>query len=167
MNPLLLSCGSLSWTENLTLCSYNWIEHPGLKRFYLAPHEIAELTAASGAEGKSSSVSTDTNKAESPVYLYIVVDWLGCLTWHKLHLKLFIQFRNLLAFQLLWNLWSLIRREPLTQLSLSRDCDRIYFCYQALYFHKTCRGIIMPLPPLFEISQWVQKLIEMDRQADK
>ena len=41
------------------------------------------------------------------------------------------------------------------------------FCYQALYFHKTCRGVIMPLASLFEISQWVQKLIEMDRQAER
>lgn len=168
MNLLSLSCGSLSWAQKITLCSYNWIEHIGLKRFYLATHEIAELMAASGTAGKktkpSSSVSTGANRAASPVYSCIVADWLGCLRWHKLHLKLFIQFRNLLVFPLLWNLWSLIRHEPLLQLSLPGDCDRVSFCYQAIYFHKTCRDVIMLQPNLFEISQWVQKLLEMARQ---
>lgn len=48
------------------------------------------------------------------------------------------------------------------------DCDRVSFCYQATYFHNIYRSVIMLLPNLFEISQWVQKLLERgtDRQTN-
>lgn len=119
VNLLLLSCGSPRWTQTITLCSYKWIEHLGLKRFLFSHTRNSRADSSLWYKKKtnpndltSSLVSTGTNKSASPVYLYTVVDGLGCLRWHKLHLKLFRHIRHLLVLSLLWSICNLTRREP-------------------------------------------------------